>query len=149
MAKRKGILSKILKSSSKGRKTAARPKGSSRPKRLAQSSKGTKTSRPAAQKKQIKKPSTNKPTGEKEKFPHFRKYLKANHPALIVGEKSDTEYNYRKVMHSDRDGRHLNESVKPNPNPKDKKPMHIAKRVRHDEKTNFSKWKYPWEYPQK
>lgn len=81
--------------------------------------------------------------------PHFRKYKKSNHPALIVGEsKSENkeEWKYRKVMHSDRDGRHLNEKVFPNPNPKDKKPMYIGHRVRHDEKKFFSSWKYPWKY---
>lgn len=83
---------------------------------------------------------------KKDTFPHFRKYKKSNHPALITGEKTKTEYNYRKVMHSERDGRHLNEKVYPNPNPKDKKPMYIGKRVRHDKKENFSKWKYSWKY---
>lgn len=85
----------------------------------------------------------------KEKFPHFRLYTKSNHPALIVGEKSSEEYNYRKVTHSERDGRHLNERVYPNPNTKDKRPMFIVKRVRHDKKINFSKWKYPWQYKKK
>ena len=51
--------------------------------------------------------------------------------------KYENEYNYRKVMHSFRDGRHLNEMVFPNPDPKDKKPMYIAKRIRHDEKKYF------------
>ena len=33
------------------------------------------------------KPSGQKvKTAEKENFPHFRKYKKSNHPALIVGE---------------------------------------------------------------
>ena len=51
-------------------------------------------------------------------------------------------------MHGDRDGRHLNEKVDPNPNRKDKDPMYIAKRVPHDKKRNFGK-KYPWRYPKK
>ena len=85
----------------------------------------------------------------KEKYPHFRKYTPSNHPALIVGEENTKEYKYRKVTHSERDGRHINEKVYPNPNIKDKKPMYIAKRVRHDKKEKFSKWKYPWKYPQK
>ena len=83
---------------------------------------------------------------KKEKYPHFRKYLKSNHPALIVGEHSVSEYKYRKVTHSDRDGRHLNERVYPNPDPRDNRPMYIVKRVRHDSKRNFSMWKYPWKY---
>ena len=85
----------------------------------------------------------------KNVYPHFRYYKKANHPALIVGEKSQEEYNYRKVSHSERDGRHLNEKVEPNPNPQDKRPMYIGKRIRHDKKANFSKWIYPWLYKKK
>ena len=75
---------------------------------------------------------------------HFRYYLKGRHPALIIAEEKD-EYKFRKVMHSERDGRHLNEKVYPNPNPKDKNPMYIAKRKRHDKKKYFS-YKYPWKY---
>ena len=97
-------------------------------------------------------------TAEKEKFPHFRKYKKSNHPALIVGEKKGKktdnqgkeretdEYKYRKVMHNEKDGNSPNEKVEPNPNPKDPRPMYIGKRVRHDEKKNFGE-KYPWKYP--
>ena len=87
--------------------------------------------------------------GGKETYPHFRKYKPSNHPALVTGEFSEKEYKYRKVTHSEKDGRHLNEKVDPNPNPKDKKPMYIAKRERHDKKENFSKWKYPWKYKKK
>ena len=83
---------------------------------------------------------------KKENFPHFRKYLKSNHPALIVSEKTEDEYNYRKVTHSEKDGRHFNERVHPNPNHKDREDMFIGKRIRHDKKKNFSKWKYPWKY---
>lgn len=88
----------------------------------------------------------------KEKYPHFRFYKKSKHPALIIGEQVNQgkdEFNFRKVTHSEREGRHINEKVEPNPNPKDKKPMYIVKRVRHDEKTNFSEWKYNWKYNQK
>ena len=84
-----------------------------------------------------------------EEYPHFRHYTPANHPALIVGENGDDEYRYRKVTHSEHDGRHLNEKVSPNPNKRDKKPMYIGKRVRHDKKKKFSQWKYPWKYPKK
>ena len=70
---------------------------------------------------------------------------------MIVGEqKTDTkgeEQNYRKIMHNDRDGRHLNKKIEPNPDKKDPKPMYVAKRVRHDSKDNFSNWTYPWEIP--
>ncbi len=72
---------------------------------------------------------------------------------MIVGEqKSDNavdEYKYRKVMHNERDGRHLNEKVEPNPDPTDKKPMYIGKRVRHDDKDNFELNPLPWKYPKK
>lgn len=87
-----------------------------------------------------------------ETYPHFRRYKKSGHPALIVGEqKTETkeEYKFRKVMHGEKDGRHRNEEVYPNPNPEDKKPMHISNRVRHDEKSFFSSWKYPWIYKKK
>jgi len=94
----------------------------------------------------------NKKTQRKETFPHFRHYLKGRHPALIVGEQADEEereeYRFRKVMHSDHDGKHLNEKVFPNPNPKDKEPMYIGKRVRHDLKKFFS-GRLPWLLPKK
>ncbi len=51
----------------------------------------------------------------KEKFPHFRHYKKSGHPALIVASHSESEYKYRKVTHSERDGRHVNEKVYPIP----------------------------------
>ena len=89
---------------------------------------------------------SKKKENKKNSYPHFRKYLKSGHPALITAEYSVDEYKYRKVTHSEKDGRHFNEMVYPNPNPKDKKPMYIGKRVRHDKKDNFSKWKYPWKY---
>lgn len=92
-----------------------------------------------------KKKSSKSSTPIKETYPHFREYLKARHPALIVDEYSPDEYKYRKVMHGERDGRHVNEKVYPNPNKKDKAPMYIAKRVRHDKKKYFGK-KYPWKY---
>ena len=81
----------------------------------------------------------------KETYPHFRYYMKSRHPALITAEHSPDEYKYRKVMHSERDGRHLNEKVFPNPNRNDKEPMYIAKRVRHDKRIYFGK-KYSWKY---
>ena len=90
---------------------------------------------------------------KKEQFPHFRRYKKSGHPTLIVGEqkneKNKEEWNYRKVTHSYKDGRHLNEKVFPNPNPKDKKPMYIVKRVRHDEKKYFDSKPYNWKYLKK
>lgn len=82
-------------------------------------------------------------------YPHFRYYLKSGHPALIVGEQPVDEYQYRKVSHSEKDGRHLNEKIVPNPNPRDSKPMYIGKRVRHDKKANFESSPLPWKYPNK
>lgn len=82
----------------------------------------------------------------KEKYPHFRYYRPTKHPALIVGEHSDNEYKYRKVMHSDRDGRHINEKIYPNPDRSDKRPMYIAKRVRNDKKNHFESKQLPWKY---
>ena len=80
----------------------------------------------------------------KNVFPHFRKYKKSGHPALIVDEFLD-EYKFRKVMHNEKDGKRNNECVFPNPDPRDKKPMHIGKRVRHDKKKFFGP-KLPWVY---
>lgn len=85
---------------------------------------------------------------EKQKFPHFRKYKKSKHPAMITSEYSNFEWNYRKVMHNRKDGRHLNDIYYPNPNPLDSEPMYVAKRVRHDKKDNFSNWKYKWKIKQ-
>ena len=85
----------------------------------------------------------------KEKFPHFRYYKKSKHPALITSEHSYDEYNFRKVMHSERDGKRKNEMVFPNPNPLDKNPMYIGKRTRHDKKFNFESKILPWKYPGK
>ena len=87
---------------------------------------------------------TKKPT-----YPHFRYYKKSGHPALIVGEQPIDEYKYRKVMHRAKDGKKTNEKVYPNPNPKDKNPMYIGTRVRHDKKSNFRKDILPWKYPTK
>ena len=82
-------------------------------------------------------------------YPHFRYYKKNKHPALIVGEQPIEEYKYRKVMHGEKDGRHLNEMVNPNPNKRDIKPMYIGKRIRHDKKNNFEEKPLPWKYPKK
>ena len=84
-----------------------------------------------------------------ESFPHFRIYLKSGHPALIIQERSNEEYDYRKVMHGEKDGKRTNEKVYPNPNPTDKKPMYIGKRTRHDKKKFFGKTPLPWKYPRK
>ena len=82
-------------------------------------------------------------------YPHFRYYKKSKHPALIIGEQPVEEYRYRKVMHSEKDGRHYNERVYPNPDKRDKEPMYIANRVRHDKKNNFEKIPLSWKYPKK
>ena len=85
----------------------------------------------------------------KESYPHFRYYKKSRHPALITDEHSEDEYKYRKVMHSEKDGKRRNEKVFPNPNPTDKLPMYIGKRIRHDKKKHFEKNPLPWKYPVK
>lgn len=86
-------------------------------------------------------------------YPHFRHYKKSGHPALIVGEQKregeKDEYKFRKVMHSEKDGGRKNEKVYPNPDPQDKKPMWIGKRIRHDEKKYFSERPLPWKYKKK
>ena len=91
----------------------------------------------------------DKSTYIKETFPHFRHYKKSGHPALITAEHSASEYKYRKVMHSEKDGGRNNEKVFPNPDPLDSKPMYIGKRVKHDKKKYFGKTPYPWKYPKK
>ena len=102
--------------------------------------------------RKVKCTKKNNKNKTKEKYPHFRYYLKSKHPALIVGEqiskKNGEEYKYRKVMHGEKDGRHWNEEVFPNPKPGDNRPMHIAKRVRHDKKTNFEPYALSWKYPE-
>ena len=131
---------------------------------MLRSGRGSRAERKGDMYKKKKKPKANKTSrkvvkpekkagGKKPKsgedYPHFRHYKKSNHPALITGERPEDEYNYRKVTHAERDGRHRNEKVVPNPNQADAKPMYIVKRVRSDKKMNFSKWKYPWKYPPK
>ncbi len=89
----------------------------------------------------------------KASYPHFRYYKKSKHPALITGETTEynrgLEYKYRKVMHSAKDGRRANECVTPNPNPRDKEPMYIGKRVKHDVVGAFEDNPLPWEYKKK
>lgn len=85
-------------------------------------------------------------------YPHFRYYKKSKHPALIVGEQKRDEvdeYKYRKVTHSEREGRHINEKIYPNPNPKDNRAMYAVRRVRHDDKNNFNESPLPWRFPKK
>lgn len=90
----------------------------------------------------------NQPVRIEAPYPHFRNYKKSGHPALIEGEYSESEYSYRKVMHGQRDGRHLNDEVTPNPKTGDPDPMYIGRRVRHDDKKYFGN-PLPWEYPKK
>lgn len=106
--------------------------------------------RSKAEQRAIKRYYARKSEKEKatETFPHFRHYLKSNHPALITGEIEPDEYKYRKVTHSEREGRHKNEKVEPNPDPTDDRPMYIVKRPRHDKKKYFGK-RLPWKPPKK
>lgn len=84
-------------------------------------------------------------------YPHFRYYKKSKHPALIVGEQKteqdEEEYRYRKATHSAKEGRHNNDKIEPNPNPKDNRPMYIVRRERHDLKKNFEDKPLPWKPP--
>ena len=82
-------------------------------------------------------------------YPHFRYYRKSGHPALIVGEQDIDEYKYRKVMHSEKDGKRNNDIIEPNPDINDTQPMYIGRRVRHDKKKNFESKPLPWKYPKK
>ena len=101
-------------------------------------------SKPKEQKKRVRKKDTPEPP---EDYPYFRRYKVSSHPALITAEHSEDEYDFRKVTHSERDGRHPNERVFPNPNPADPNPMYIVKRTRHDKKNRFGE-RYPWIYPE-
>lgn len=85
----------------------------------------------------------------KASYPHFRRYRKANHPALILGEYNADEYLFRKVMHGEFDGNRRNEMIYPNPDPTDPNPMGTGKRKRHDKITNFDNKPYTWKYPKK
>lgn len=114
-----------------------------------------------AQKKAIRKNYAKNAAKKKGRieapYPHFRYYKKSKHPALIVGERKRTEqgktpvdeYKYRKVMHGEKDGRHLNEKVYPNPDLRDPDPMYITRRERYDDKENFEERPLPWKYPKK
>ena len=85
---------------------------------------------------------------QKEQFPHFRKYFKSNHPALILNEKGE-DYEFRRVTSSEFSGHHRNEMIDPNPDRTRKTPMFIVKAKQQDNKKRFSTWTYPWKYPSK
>jgi len=85
----------------------------------------------------------------KDKYPHFRYYIKSKHPVLIIGENSEGEYLFRKVTSSERDGGRPNEKIEPNPDPTRTTPMYIGKRIRHDKKKFFDKRILPWTLPNK
>ena len=84
----------------------------------------------------------------KEHFPHFRYYKKSKHPALILKERNEDEYDFRRVTSSEFSGHHRNEKIDPNPDPRKSTPMYIVKRREHDRKKAFGS-KYPWKYPYK
>ena len=52
-------------------------------------------------------------------------------------------------MHGEKEGGRNNERVYPNPDPTDKEPMYIARRVRHDKMTTFRDKPLPWKYKKK
>ena len=84
----------------------------------------------------------------KTKFPHFRFFFISRHPALILSEKGEN-FSYRRVTSSEYSGHHKNEIVYPNPDPTRSEPMYIVKRVEEENQCRFSRWIYPWEYPNK
>ena len=98
--------------------------------------------------RKIKKPTRTNESAQKEKFPHFRRYKKSGHPALILDEEKDN-YLFRRVTSSEKSGHHKNEKVFPNPDKRRTTPMYIVKNRQIDKKKFFSKQKYPWKYPSK
>ena len=70
--------------------------------------------------------------------PHFRLYLKSNHPAYIVGEDNLFFY-FHRVTSSPKSGHHPNWKIVPNPNPRKKTPMYIVKMEQKDKKARFGK----------
>ena len=86
------------------------------------------------------------------KFPHFRRYIRNNHPVLIVSEakieKKNDSFLYRKTSHSQKLTNRSVDKISPNPNPKDDRPMYIEKRKRVDFKRKFGPI-LPWNWPQK
>ena len=96
-----------------------------------------------------KKKSSSKPKKTKEKFPHFRRYKKSGHPALILSEDTNKKYKFRRVTSSEFSGHHRNERIEPNPDKRRRTPMYIVKQRQSDYKKNFSTWKYPWKFPKK
>lgn len=98
--------------------------------------------------KKNNKPARKSESAKKEKFPHFRRYNKSGHPALILDEEKD-DYLFRRVTSSEKSGHHKNEKVFPNPDKRRSTPMYIVKNRQKDKKKYFSKKKYPWEYPNK
>lgn len=83
------------------------------------------------------------------KYPHFRRYKRSKHPALILSSAKKTtnndSYLYRKTSHSPKLTSRGYEKVYPNPNPKDPNPMYIENKKRVDYKNQFGPdlgWKY-------
>ena len=114
------------------------------------------TCKSEAQKKAIRRSYAIRAAKKKEErieapYPHFRYYKKSGHPALIVGEQKrndgEDEYRYKKATHQPKEGRHNNDKIEPNPNPKDPEPMYIVRRERHDIKENFENKPLPWKPP--
>lgn len=98
--------------------------------------------------KKNSKPTCKNESAKKEKFPHFRRYNKSGHPALILDEDKD-DYLFRRVTSSEKSGHHKNEKVFPNPDTRRSTPMYIVKNRQKDKKKFFSKKKYSWKYPNK
>lgn len=73
-----------------------------------------------------------------EEFPHFRRYNKSGHPALITDE-FDDYYKFRRVTSSEFSGHHRNEKVDPNPDKRRDTPMYIVKQRQRDKKNSLVK----------
>lgn len=82
-------------------------------------------------------------------YPHFRKYRKSGHPALLIGEdiNNSNRVVYRRTSHEHNFGKgKAYDTVSPNPKPYDPRPMYIEKKKRVDEKKNFASRPYPWKF---
>ena len=85
-------------------------------------------------------------------YPHFRKYKKSRHPALLVGEdrKNRNVVIFHRTSHESSVARKKGFFViSPNPKPGDSRPMYVEKKKRADEKKFFSPRPYTWKIKNK
>ena len=95
---------------------------------------------PAAKRKN-KKPPQNGVVLEKSRLKAKASSLSTRYspllPVFVRGVGNNIIPKENVYVKCERDERHVNEKVVPNPNRRDKEPMYIGKRVRHDIKRNF------------